>query len=661
MMKKIRMQFNRKSYGELLLCLAIALLLTAILEILARRSIMGLFEFLWMNPLEFIYNVYLIFCTLAVSLLFSKRKFYLSVIAAVWLGISITNFFLMLHRSMPLTASDIWLMASVRDIFEKYLGGFVLGILIVGISAVIGCVVLLWLGTKKRGFMLLFSVTHLAALWLGLWGLTSLLTGCGVLAGTTGFSNLPEAYRENGFAYGFAASLVTGGVDEPEDYSENAVSHIVKETERVPATIQNPPNLVFVQLESFFDPTYLKGLTFDEDPIPNFRSLKQSCTTGLLSVPAIGAGTANTEFEVLTGMNLRHFGVGEYPYMTVLGDRPIDSISTALQEIGYSTHAIHNNNATFYDRDVVYENLGFQTYTSLEYMNDVEYTPNGWATDMVLVEEILKTLEITPDRDLTFTVSVQPHGKYPSEPIEGAPIIGVQGVEDEARKNGLEYYLYQLRGCDAFVGALTRELEQWEEPTVVVFYGDHIPSFNFAEDELSYGDTQTTEYVIWANFAMEKADRDLQTYQLAAYVTELCGVHEGLLFRLHQHYACDSEENTAYQDDLQILEYDLLQGERFNADGLTKPASKPMRYDVEDVVVYGAVIDGEDLRVEGENFTPFSVVYINETDYLTEYISSECLLVREITLEEESILYVAQVSAGDSLRILSCSNTIQLE
>lgn len=96
-------------------------------------------------------------------------------------------------------------------------------------------------------------------------------------------------------------------------------------------------------------------------------------------MPSIGAGTANTEFEVLSGMNLDHFGVGEYPYKTVVKNRTCESMAYALQSAGYSTHAIHNNNATFYSRDRVYANFGFETFTSLEYMHDVEQNPLGWA------------------------------------------------------------------------------------------------------------------------------------------------------------------------------------------------------------------------------------------------------------------------------------------
>ena len=76
------------------------------------------------------------------------------------------------------------------------------------------------------------------------------------------------------------------------------------------------PNIIFVQLESFFDPTEVEWLRFSEDPIPNLRKMFSEYSSGYFKVPSVGAGTANTEFEVLTGMSMRFFGPGEYPYKT---------------------------------------------------------------------------------------------------------------------------------------------------------------------------------------------------------------------------------------------------------------------------------------------------------------------------------------------------------
>ena len=96
-------------------------------------------------------------------------------------------------------------------------------------------------------------------------------------------------------------------------------------------------------------------------------------------MPSVGAGTANTEFESMTGISVKFFGPGEYPYKSVLLERTCESIPYDLKNLGYSTHAIHNHRGAFYGRNKVFRNLGYDTFTSLEYMNNVIKTPRNWA------------------------------------------------------------------------------------------------------------------------------------------------------------------------------------------------------------------------------------------------------------------------------------------
>ena len=130
-------------------------------------------------------------------------------------------------------------------------------------------------------------------------------------------------------------------------------------------------------------------------------------STGYFKVPSVGAGTANTEFEVLTGMNLRYFGPGEYPYKTMLKDHTCESAATALGKLGYGTHALHNNGGNFYSRARVFNNIGFDSFTSKEFMNILQLTENGWAKDAVLVQHIMDAMNSTKENDFVFTVSLQ--------------------------------------------------------------------------------------------------------------------------------------------------------------------------------------------------------------------------------------------------------------
>lgn len=81
---------------------------------------------------------------------------------------------------------------------------------------------------------------------------------------------------------------------------------------------KNAPNIICILLESFCDPDEIKFLNYNQDPIPTFHNLEKNYTSGYLTVPVVGAGTANTEFEVLSGMSMQYFGTGEYPYKTIL-------------------------------------------------------------------------------------------------------------------------------------------------------------------------------------------------------------------------------------------------------------------------------------------------------------------------------------------------------
>lgn len=643
-------QWTRRNGRALLQLLLAALVFTFVMEALARRSFGDTFRFVLTNPAAFAYGVLILYTCLSLSLLTRRRLFWFLLIAAVCIGLAVADFILLAYRSMPLTVSDILLMGSVRDIFEKYLSHVALAGMMLAISAAVGGIIYLWMRTGKRESMWLIGAVNLLACGLLLTGVGSALLRGGYLRRTEKFGNLPEAYADCGFVYSFAASGVTHGVAEPKDYTAVEIEGVVEVRRELPKTAKETPNLIFVQLESFFDANYMKALTYAENPVPNFEALKKTCSTGLLSVPAIGAGTANTEFEVLTGMNLNHFGVGEYPYMTTVSSRPAQSIASVLKSIGYSAHAIHDNNATFYDRHLVYENLGFDSFTSLEYMQDVEYNPLGWAEDKVLIAAITDALASTDGRDLVFTVSVQPHGRYPQKPIEGAPTLAVSGMEDDPKRAcGFSYYLEQLRQCDAFVGALTETLKNYPEPVAVVFYGDHLPSFNIADEELSCGNVQTTEYVLWANYSMKKVDRDLQTYQLAAYVMERCRIHEGTTFCLHQSWDYAGDDVQEYQDDLKLLEYDQINGESYSAPETT--AQGRMRFGVKDVLLTSIEAGEDTIRLHGSNFTAFSVVYKNDEPLETALEGD--VLIAEDTPQAGDRYYVAQISAADRLDILS--------
>jgi phosphoglycerol transferase MdoB-like AlkP superfamily enzyme len=149
----------------------------------------------------------------------------------------------------------------------------------------------------------------------------------------------------------------------------------------------------------------MEGVTFSENPVPNFTAIKEQYPSGVLYIPVIGAGTVNTEFEILTGMNVNHFGAGEYPYRSILIKKTCETVAYDLLASGYRTHAIHNHEGSFYLRNDVYKNMGFETFTSIEYFQNPTFNENDWAHDALLTDEILYILDSTEESDFIFTVS----------------------------------------------------------------------------------------------------------------------------------------------------------------------------------------------------------------------------------------------------------------
>ena len=441
-------------------------------------------------------------------------------------------------------------------------------------------------------------------------------------------------------------------MDKPEIYDKDIVVHIVNDEiisedpvndKEVAAKEKSYPNVIFVQLESFFDVTKLNNIQLSKDPIPTMHKLMKEYSSGFVSVPSIGAGTVNTEFEVITGMNLDFFGPGEYPYKTVLKKTTTESIGYNLRELGYRTHVVHNNNATFYDRISVFPKLGFETFTSSEYMNIKKYTPNGWAVDSILVEEIEKALNVDDHSDFIYIISVQGHGNYPTEQVYENPNITVDGLGEE-ENNQYTYYVNQLYEMDSMIEQLITMLQQRQEKTVVVFYGDHLPTLGIEQENLNDTTLFQTPYVIWDNIGLEKIDKDIEAYQLNAHVLNQLDIHKGVLTRFHQKYLKEQQlDSEAFLEDFQLIQYDMLYGEKDVFEGENPYEEVDMKMGVQTIEIEDVTYQGDVLYVSGQHFTKHSVIYIDEKPIDTEFIHEKLIVSKELQLKKDCNIFVAQI------------------
>lgn len=638
----------------------LACIINFVIEAISRHSVVAAWDYMTGTPLVFLYNAFMIFVTFSIVYLFKRRIFVRMIIGAIWVILGIANGYILLKRVTPFNAQDLKIAGDGIALINNYCNGFEVVVIAVGAVALLIWLISMW----RRGGQYAGKIHHIAAL-IG-------IIVCGVLytfvtniaidkrVVSTYFGNIAFAYEDYGLPYCFSASLFNTGISEQNGYTKKAMAKIDKDGElNQTATSRSSdelPNIIVVQLESYFDVANAEFFTTSEDACPNLHNLYQNYSNGYFKVPSVGAGTANTEFEVLTGMNLRYFGPGEYPYKTYSKKHPTESAATALASLGYGTHALHDNTGNFYSRANVFNNMGFDTFTSKEFMNVLQTTENGWAKDEILTHHIMEAMDTTKQEDFVFTVSVQGHGNYPETQVIENPKIKVEGIEDEALKNKWEYYVNQVYEMDQFVGDLIKAVEERNEPSVVVFYGDHLPTMGLKAEDLKSRYLYNTNYVIWDNIGLQKDDKNIPAYQLMSEVLNRLDIHSGTVFNYHQ----QRKGTKNYLSDLELLQYDILYGKQYVYNGKAPITEGHMVMGIRNVSLSSIVPQlNSGYSLYGENFTKYSRVYVNGEKQKSSFLNNTRINLSETELKDGDVIQVGQVGSSDTIFRMSDKYTYQ--
>lgn len=629
----------------------LACVINFLIEMISRLSFFEALDYLVGTPLVFLYNSFMIFVTFTLVYLVRRRVFARILISVFWIFLGICNGYLLTKRVTPFNAQDLKVLSDALELTGNYFNTFELVMIIIGVVALAFWVVSMW----RRGGQFTGKMHRVIALGgvAASFGVCMWLTEEAIDKRVISnyFGNIAFAYEDYGFPYCFSASLFNTGINKPGGYSEETMAGISGDGQLTKSetgrSAEELPNIVFVQLESFFDPTEVEWLRFSEDPIPNLRKLFNEYSTGYFKVPSVGAGTANTEFEVLTGMSMRFFGPGEYPYKTYAKTKTLESAASALKMLGYGAEALHNNGGNFYSRAQVFNNMGFDHYTSKEFMNILQTTPKGWATDDILVPNIMESMDTTEGRDFVFTVSVEGHGEYPTEKVLENPEIIVSGVEEEGERNAWEYYVNLVHEMDKFAGELIEAVESRNEPTVLVFYGDHLPTMNLEAKDLKSKYLYNTNYVIWDNIGLEKQDGNIAAYQVMADVFERLDIHTGTVFNYHQ----QRRQTKDYLADLELLQYDIMYGGQYVYEESGAPITEGhMVMGVKDAGISEVVTQKDGTySIYGDNFTKQSKVYINGEKQTTTFLNNTRLDLKESQLNDGDTIMVAQVGSSNTI------------
>ncbi len=367
-------------------------------------------------------------------------------------------------------------------------------------------------------------------------------------------------YRNHGVILGFLSNLEVLDIDPPEEYSEELVNEIAGETRAAAKKRETPypdsygataedavqtPNIIFVMNESFFDLTRLEGIEYDVDLTPNLHRLQQEAAHGYIFSPSFGGGTCDVEFEALTGYSIEYLPSGCKPYQQHV-THDMFSIAQYLKSEGYETLAIHGYYRKFWSRDTAYPNLGIDTFIAAEDFTNPD-KKRGFISDAEMTSRIIEEYEARSEDGPVFihAVTMQNHTTYDESRYPEDELVNIVSYPDGMSSttiSQLRDFATGIHEADAALGELTDYFSQVDEPTIIVFWGDHFNPVGkgyelyeltgyIGKGETNSPKLRQTDLLIWSNY--DDTEIDLGTvasYNISPVMMELYGLEKPLWF-----------------------------------------------------------------------------------------------------------------------------------
>ncbi|MFT4137589.1 MAG: LTA synthase family protein [Bacillus sp. (in: firmicutes)] len=403
--------------------------------------------------------------------------------------LGIVNYLKLIFRGDPLYPSDFTQITHMQSVIPMVMDYFSWSYIFIIIVSIVACIVA---GIYMRRYIQNVKI-HLGIRALLVVGSIFVLYAYGNFANTfmnkvfqkSGVDfvlwNQNENYASNGFVLGFISNLDTTVMEKPKNYSKENMLQIANDIKKQYSgnigsqKKKEKPNIIFVMSESFWDPTKVTNLSFSEDPVLNLHHYIENFPGGQTISPTFGGNTANVEFEALTSYSMSLLKPGSIPYQQVITNKKeIPSIPTALKKEGYYTSAIHSFGRTFFKRDDVYKVLGFDKFNAEDTMENVDID-GDYISDLAMSKEIIAELEEQKQPTFIHAVTMQNHFPF-TEGRFGENLIEISGLENEESKGELETYTEGLRRSDEALQYLIEQLDNLDRPTLLVFFGDHLPS-----------------------------------------------------------------------------------------------------------------------------------------------------------------------------------------
>jgi phosphoglycerol transferase MdoB-like AlkP superfamily enzyme len=340
--------------------------------------------------------------------------------------------------------------------------------------------------------------------------------------------NRADQFNSKGFVYEFIYTFNTGKITKPSGYDKNAVLEQIDlwTPTNIAAAPKKLPHLFLILAEGFceipMNPIFAYGET---DPMENYKKLKDESFSGYIVAPNIGGGTADTEFDILTGINTRSFRGVAYSYTLIA--KAMNAMPRIMADAGYFTEAIHPGYPWFYNRQNVFPLLGFERFISSDDFKNAP-TKGMYITESVTYDRIVENFEnhlaLGANKPyFGFTITIQNHGPYEGKYAYGQDFKFTSDVAfSDKSVNELANYFYGVSDMDAELGKFADYLRKNPEPAIIAYFGDHLPLlgddvYNAAIESDAPTRLYETPYIVWANDAAKPLISDCFTDKMSAF------------------------------------------------------------------------------------------------------------------------------------------------
>ena len=514
------------------------------IEFIIRSNDMGLLRG-YSSTASFAYN--LIFVSILYLLVTSVLGMRLGTLLAalVHIILLLANYLKLTYFSEPFFPWDLGLLGDAamisRDYISIYTIGIIAVILLAGIIPVIRNFrsILKFLKPKPNfAFAIVLVIPLVFNLHLlGIGGLKTINVFKGWYDGINEYVK-NGTYVENVL---YLQDIKDYVLSKPAGYSAEAVKQLEKSYGSVSETSDVKPDIIVILGETFWDPQKLSGVSFNKEVAKNLKQYQ----SGTMISPAFGGGTANVEFELLTGFSNFFFNTSIIPY-NVYFKHSTPGIVSAFKDSGYAAVALHPNSGDFYNRNNVYNYLGFDKFMDIKSLDQPGAYKGNYVSDDKLVDDISDVLKEKDGPAFILGITMQNHDPFTSNIKNYGPGRDIE-VEsdklDDSEKDVLANFAQGVYDEDKALGKLIEIAKKNDRPTLLYFFGDHLPRLGVGlpggnydiYSKLGFTDGRTDPrtdkkfyempYVAWSSYKeLPKLDTPITPNQLAIEILKDSGI-----------------------------------------------------------------------------------------------------------------------------------------